>query len=132
MGFKKFTKKGGNGGGGGSTVGPRISLRKSGSVGINNAAVEEYFEENDYVELFNDAVNQKVGLYPRKRKTEDSYKVRKSGKKGHGGQVTCKAFLQEYDIIPDRTTRYKASWDEEQELIVIDLTDPDHVYNSNS
>ncbi|MFK5604454.1 hypothetical protein [Haloferax volcanii] len=130
MGFKKFTKKGGKAGGQ-SGIGPRVSLRKSGTVGVNNAAVSEYFDGKDYVELFNDAVNQKVGLHPRDDETEDSYKVRKSDREGHGGQINCRAFLREYDIVPEKTTRYKASWDEDQELVVIDLTDPDHVYNSN-
>ncbi|QCW01786.1 hypothetical protein [Natrinema pallidum] len=131
MGFKKFTKKGGKAGGK-SGVGPRVSLRKSGTVGINHAAVSEYFEEKDYVELFNDAVNQKVGLHPRVDETDASYKVRKSDREGHGGQVNCRAFLNEYDIVPEKTTRYKATWDDEQELIVIDLTSPDHVYDSSS
>ncbi|SEK92237.1 hypothetical protein [Haloferax larsenii] len=130
MGFKKFTRKGGKRGGS-SSLGPRISLRKSGSVGLNHATIEKYFDGKDYVELFNDAVNQKVGLHPRGDETEDSYKVRKSEKEGHGGQIACKAFLREFDIVPDKTTRYEVSWDEDQELIVIDLTDPDHIYNSS-
>ncbi|WP_275737249.1 hypothetical protein [Halorhabdus sp. SVX81] len=129
MGFKKFTKKGGKASGK-SRMGPRISLRKSGSVGFNHATVEEYFEGKDYVECFHDAVNQKVGFHPNEDETNDSYKVRKSEKESHGAQVNCRAFMNEFDLVPEKTTRYKAEWDSDQELIVIDLTDPDHIYNS--
>jgi hypothetical protein len=129
MGFKKFTKKGGKSGGQ-SNVGPRVSLRKSGSVGFNHATVNEFFDGKDYVECFNDAVNQKVGFHPQSENTKDAYKVRKSKKEGHGAQVNCKAFLNEFDLVPEQTTRYKAEWDDEQDLIVISLTDPDHIYNS--
>jgi hypothetical protein len=130
MGFKKFTKKG-DSNSGNSTVGPRISLRKSATVGINNPATQKFFDTANHVELFNDAVNQKVGLHPIDEETEDSYKVRKSDKEGHGAQVNCRSFLREYDIIPEKTTRYKAEWDDEQELVVINLTDPDNVYGDN-
>jgi hypothetical protein len=130
MGFKKFTKKGG-GKSMDSTVGPRISLRKSATIGINYPATQKFFSASDNVELFNDVVNQKVGLHPVGEETDDSYKVKKSDKEGHGAQVNCRAFLREYDIVPEKTTRYKAKWDDEQDLVVIDLTDPDNIYGDS-
>jgi hypothetical protein len=131
MGFTKFTQKGGGKGGGDSTVGPRVSLRKTATMGINNPATQEFFNTADHVELFNDAVNQKIGLHPIVEETSDAYKVKKSNKEGHGSSVNCRAFLREYDLVPDKTTRYKAEWDDERELVVIDLNNPDSVYGTN-
>ena len=50
MGFKKVET-----GGRGSRAQAKISLRKSGSIGINNTALDEYFSDDDeYVELYFD------------------------------------------------------------------------------
>ena len=130
MPFRKFKQKGGKSGGG-STIGPRISLRKSGTIGLNNHTTEKFFDDEDYVELHYDVVDDKIGLSPLDEETEYSYAVRKSDKDGHGSQITCSNFLEEYGLVPEKTTRYPAQRDGENGLVIADLREHGDVYGGN-
>jgi hypothetical protein len=113
----------------GSQVEPRLSLRKSGkTIGINSNSMGKYFSDVDHVELAYDKANRRVGCRLMENETPNSYSLRKGDKEGHGGQVTCRAFLVEYGLVPDKTTQYAARWDDEHDLVVIDLDDPVLVY----
>jgi len=102
MGFEKF-EAGGQGRGGGSE--PMISLRKSGSIGINQAALDEFFEEDDEaVVMYYDEEEKQVGLEPVKDKDEDNaYTLTRSDS---GGAVAPRAFLRTHDLIPDVTQQF--------------------------
>ncbi|TKX84983.1 hypothetical protein EXE43_16015 [Halorubrum sp. SS5] len=126
MGFEKFEKdKGGKGG-----AGPRISLRKSGSMGINGKAIEELFSDEKYVTLYYDKENNMVGIKPERRDSKDAYTLQRRNQSGHGGSISATAFMREYDLIPNKTKQYKARWDESQGMIVADVSDPVITYDS--
>jgi len=130
MGFEKFQGKG-QGSVGRTNQEPRISLRASQSIGLNYAAIQEYFEDYNWVELLYDPVNRKVGINRVEEQTQDAYKVRKSNKDGHGGNINCTAFIKEYNLTPEQTTHYEAEWDDEHNIVIADLDDPVLKYESS-
>jgi len=100
---------------------PKISLRKTGSIGINQPALEEYFDEDDeYVILYFDEENNKLGLRGVEEESEETYTLTRSDS---GGAVTPLSELKKYDLKPDITTQYSPEREtiDNTELVVIDL-----------
>lgn len=127
MEFEKYEKsKAGRGG-----VGPRVSMRKSGSIGINGAAMEEYFEGFDWVTLYFSKENDLVGIKPESERVSDSYSLQHRGGQGYGGSINATSFMREYDLLPNKTTQYRATWSGEQGMVIVDVTDPVLVYDNN-
>jgi len=128
MPFEKFDE---TGSGRGRTPGtdPMISLRKSGSIGINQAALEEYFADADGAVMYYDPEERRVGIEPvaDKESDEAAYTVSKSDS---GGTIAPKTFLKTYDLVPDVTTQYTPEWDDERGFVVVDLDDPSGTYGS--
>jgi len=106
---------------------PRISLRKSGSIGISKAAMREWFGDSDAVVLHFDEENNMIGLEPVEEGTEHSYTISRSE---GGGSVSPSAFLNRYDLVPQVTTRYAAEWDDENSLVAADLDEAVGTYGS--
>lgn len=122
MAFETFTKKGSSGGK--SNQPPQVSLRKSGTIGLNNSATEKYLDGYDWAVMKYDKVNRLVGIEIHQNEVDGSYKIRKADREGHGSQINCKAFTREYGLIPDKTTRYEVEMDDKGEMLVIDLDKP--------
>ena len=114
MAFEKLRPTGGRGG----SSEPTISLRKSAGIGINQTALEEYFEGAEEVELHHDPDNNVLALEPVVEGTSDSYTLTRSDS---GGSVTPKGPLQRRNLVPDVTTRYEPQWDEDEEWVVLHL-----------
>lgn len=123
MGFEKIEPTGGRAG----TTQPVISLRKSGGIGINQPALDEYFENAEAAEFYYDQENNRIGLKPVDEKQDDNYTLTRSES---GGSVTPKNPLKQFDLIPDITTRYEPEWDDDEELVVISLNDSIGTYGS--
>jgi len=128
MAFEKFDEAG-SGRGRPATTDPMISLRKSGSVGVNQAAVNEYFDDNDGAVLYYDEEENRIGIKPVSDNEADeaAYTVSKSDS---GGTIAGTSFLKKYDLVPEITTQYDPIWDEDEELVVIDLDSPLGTYGS--
>jgi len=128
MGFEKFDETG-SGRGRPAGTNPKISLRKSGSIGVNQAAIDEYFESDDGAVMYYDADAHRVGIEPVTDKDADdaAYTVSKTKS---GGTIAAQAFLERYDIRPDITTQYSPEWDDDESLLTIDLNDPLKTYGS--
>jgi hypothetical protein len=106
---------------------PVISLRKSGSFGINQACIDEYFEDAEGIKLYYDKENNRVGLEGREENTSETYVLTESAS---GGTVTAYAFINRYQLKPKVTTRYKAEEDEDNGFVVIDLDEPIGTYGT--
>lgn len=106
-----------------------ISLRKSGSIGINQAALDEYFEDQDGAVMYYDSEENQVGIEPVVDKDADeaAYTISKTDS---GGTSAPKAFLRNYGLIPDVTTQYDPQWNDSEDLLVIDLDAPKKEYGS--
>lgn len=127
MSFEKFD----GGGRGRSSSGPMISLRKSGSIGINGAAMAEYFEDAEAAVMYYDEEEDRVGL----ERVDDpdvdgAYTISRTN---DTGSVTPSAFLSRYDLVPEITTQFEPELyetDDGIELVTIDLDEPIGTYGS--
>ena len=128
MAFEKFDEAG-SGRGRPAGAEPMVSLRKSGSIGMNQAALAEFFEDDDGAVMYYDEDDDQVGIEPVADKDADevAYTVSKTDS---GGTIAPRAFLEKYDLVPDVTTQYDPEWDDDEALVVIDLDDPTGTYGS--
>lgn len=102
----------------------KISLRKSGSIGINSVALEEYFDEDEeFAEVWYDDETNELGLVGKEKETEDSYKITRSNS---GGTVAPTSFLKAAQLIPEITTQYEPFTKRHGsvEIVMADLDDP--------
>ena len=109
-----------------------ISLRKSGSIGINNKALEEFFEDAGAVVVYYDEPENRLGLKPVEDKDadEDAYTLSRSDS---GGSVTPTSILKRHSLVPDITTQYSpenVKVNQNLEVVSIDLDDPIGTYGS--
>lgn len=115
----------------GSSSEPMISLRKSGSIGINTAALEEFFKDShEYVEVFYDEENNKLGLLPKEEETDSTYTLTRSNS---GGSVTPSSFLNSNGLVPPITTQYapfEDSLNGDNTLVSIDIDEELGTYGS--
>lgn len=126
MGFEKFDEAG-SGRGRPAGTDPMISIRKSGSVGINQAALTEHFEESGGAVMYFDEEDNRMGIEPVADKDADdaAYTITKSDS---GGTIAPRAFLERYDLVPVVTTQYEPEG--EDDLIVVDLDEPTGTHGS--
>lgn len=126
MPFEKFDESG-NGRGRPTGADPMISIRKSESIGINEAALEAFFEDADGAVMYYDGDENLVGIEPVDHADADeaAYTITKSES---GGTIAPQAFLDKYDLTPDVTTQFDPEWDDEEELVVVDLDEPRKTY----
>ena len=73
-----------------------------------------------YAVLFYDKGNKVIGIKLTNEEQMNSYKIR-SYRDGSLGSVTAIAFLKYHDLVHEKTHPYKAEWNEEHGMIVIDL-----------
>ncbi len=129
MGFEKFDDSG-RGRGRPAGADPMVSLRKSGSIGLNAATLETYFDGTEgAVMYYNDEDNQ-IGIEPVPDSEADdaAYTVSSTGS---GATIAPRAFLEDYDLIPDVTTQYDPEWDDDRNLVVVDLEHPTGTYGDS-
>ena len=130
MSLEKFTPTGGRAG----ANEPLISMRKSGGIGINQKALDEYFENAEAVELYYDEESNEVGLKPIEEKSESSHYT--LTRTESSGSVTPKAFINQHGLIPTTdegepvTKRYDPYWNGNNQIVLIDMDEPEGQYGS--
>jgi hypothetical protein len=110
------------------SIGAKISIRKSGTVGFNEAFIKEYFENYENVEIYYDEDSTQIGFRGIEESTNASYTI---SEQSSGATVGCTSFLKRNDLVPQVTTRYEPQQqklNDDVELIVIDLDDPIGTY----
>ena len=128
MGFEKFDEAG-SGRGRPAGTEPMLSIRKSGSIGVNQAAIDEFFEDQDGAVMYYDEDADQVGIEPVADKDADdaAYTVSKTDS---GGTIAPKTFLERYDLVPEVTTQYDPAWNDDESLVVLDLDEPKKTYGA--
>ena len=128
MGFEKFEESG-SGRGRPAGTDPMVSIRKSGSIGINKAALDEFVDDSGGAVMYYDEEASRIGIELVADKDEDeaAYSITKSDS---GGTIAPKAFLWKYDLIPEVTTQYEPI--EEDGMVVIDLENPIGTHGSST
>lgn len=126
MAFEKFDEAG-SGRGRPAGAEPMVSIRKSGSIGINQAAIEEYFADEDGAVMYYDEGENQVGIEPVADKDADeaAYTITKTDS---GGTIAPKAFLERYELVPEVTTQFDPEPDDD--LVVVDLDEPTGTHGS--
>lgn len=108
-----------------------ISLRKSGSIGINRLAMEEHFEDVHGAIMYYDEDDNRVGIERRDDPDDDAaYTISRTNETG---SIVPIAFLREYDLIPEVTTQYEPKVEtinQNLELVTFDLDEPIGTYGS--
>ena len=113
MGFEKFTSSG-------KTFKPKVSIRKYGQIGFNNGAVKKFdLDKYEYVILFYDRENRRIGIKLTNNSSEDG--AMKLQKRPLNVAISAKSFLEYYEIPYLKTSRYNPQWDENEKMIIIDL-----------
>jgi len=113
---------------------PQISLRKSAGIGINQTALDQFFEDAKSVNIqFNKEENM-LGLEPVSEKSEGDYTLTRSNS---GGSVTPKSWLNRLNLIPrnDEGQKITKRYDPEMiesgdgnQIVAIDLDKPVDTY----
>lgn len=101
-----------------------ISIRKSGSFGVTNEAKETFFDGYDYVTIYVDKENRKIGFRPVEEDDDDTVNIIQSG---NGLTINIPSDLQrEMNLDYDTTTRFVPqlqNLNANIEIVVIDLDD---------
>jgi hypothetical protein len=108
---------------------PKISLRKSGSIGVNQVALDMYFDDCDGAVLYYDSDDNRMAIrpVPDKSAAEAAYTV---SRVETGGTIGAVAFLKEFDLEPDVTKQYTPEWDDEEDILLVNLDKPAAIYGS--
>lgn len=99
---------------------PRVSVRSTHQIGLNEAAVKEFGLENvKFVQLYYDKENSLIGVKPIDSSTEPyAMSLRR---RPTGADIAAKSFLDYYRIPREQTVVVDAHWDNENKMIILDL-----------
>ncbi len=103
------------------TGAPGVTASKLGRMAINKRATQ-YFEKNavEFVLVLWDAENKKIGIRPITKKDPRAYRL-KYGENGNGAGFSAKTFFDYIGLDVTESRPMPASWDSEQEMLVIDV-----------
>ena len=129
MGFEEFDKKPAQGMTHDSK--PKVSIRKTNSIGINKVALQEFIDNETHVTLHFDPNENLLGIKPVESIDEhpNAYTISRTENTG-GGTVTPTSFLRHYDLIHESTIHYRAEWDNDQNMIIVDTSVKINKYGS--
>ena len=116
-GFEKFTKQG-------RSFRPKISIRKRGQIGFNNGSINKFnLKEKEFVILYiNKSENKLAFRFTNNAEEEGSTKL---VKRNNNYFVSGKSFLDFYSIPYDKTISMDATWDETNQIAIIQLESKD-------
>lgn len=124
MPYEKYDKGTGRG-----TNQPRISLRRSNTIGINGPAMAEFFGDVDGVVLYHDEDEGRVGFEPADTDADDAYTL-VANNNADSATVNATGFMTDVGLTPEQTTHYAAQWDDDEGLVFVDLDDPVKTYGN--
>lgn len=111
MAFQKFTESG-------KGYKPKISIRSSGSIGLNGAALKKFgLDERTSVFLYFDPDTRKIAIGPAGDEEEGAHRIH-LGKTG--GMISAKRFLDFWDYDYGKTMHYECSYDEKDGMIILE------------
>ncbi len=99
---------------------PRISIRSNGTIGFNAGAVRKFgFDKQDYILLFYDAENRRIGIRPSNESGGEG--ILKLNRFAKAAWVSAGRFFNFFDIPVEKTKRYDPIVDEKQKMVVVQL-----------
>jgi len=122
--FEKFTERKGR------FQGPRITVGRSGVLGINQSCYAQFFKGKEKAILYFDKEAGQIGIEPTDSSESYAYRVRRS-KNSKSRYISAVSFLKRYGIMPEKTIFYSAEWSDENGFVVAMKEDgPDKGENS--
>lgn len=113
MEFEKFTYRG-------ISHRPKVSIRKSGMFGFNNALIKKYNLRNyEYVVLYYDKKRKIIGFkFTNNINEEGKYKINVRDK---SASFSGRSFLDYYGIKFNKVKRHDAIWIDKNDILTIKL-----------
>jgi len=100
---------------------PMVSMVRSGNLNFNRNFMEKFAENKHFVVFHFDKEKKILGLELTKEKQPFSYPLR-TYRDRTMGTVTSISLLRHYSIPFGKSTHsYKAEWDDEYKMVIIDL-----------
>ena len=113
MSFEKFTHVG-------RGYKPKVSVTKSGLIGFNQGAVKQFrLDLFDWAILYYDRGNNRIGIGLTNDASEEG--VCKLRKRASGADVSARSFFEYYRINYEKTNRYDAERDDDEDKIIVNL-----------
>ena len=113
MSFERFTRVG-------RGYKPKMSITKSGLIGFNQGAVKHFkLDQFDWAILYYDKDSGCIGIGLTNDPDEEG--VCKLRKRASGADVSARSFFEYYRINYDKTNRYDAIRDDDENKIVVNL-----------
>lgn len=111
MAFQRFTESG-------KGFKPRISIRPSGTIGINDAALRKFgLKEYKFIALYFDPESKQIALGGA---FDNEVGAQRLNLGRTGASVSAKRFLDYYDLGVSSTEHYECHFDSEQNLVILD------------
>ena len=115
MAFEKFISKS-------RGFSPIISINTVNMISFNKGVIRKYNLKNfKYSLLFFDKDTRRIGIKFTNDEKEEGIKNIRHRKYG-GADIAAKSFLDYYDIKMGKTTRYIPEYDDDNSMLIIDLT----------
>lgn len=101
---------------------PAVTIRKNGSVCINQKAIDEFnLTKMRFASLHYDREDALLGIKPEENESDPSC-FRISKEKGRTFTLNCQSFLKHCGIpYRERSRVFQATWDEETAMILVKL-----------
>ena len=113
MSFERFTRVG-------RGYKSKVSTTKSGLLGFNQGAVKHFkLDQYDWAILYYDKHDGRIGIGLTNDANEEG--VCKLRKRASGADVSARSFFDYYGINYDKTNRYDAVLDENEDKLVVCL-----------
>ena len=113
MAFTRFTQTGGR-------FRPIVSISKTGLISLNKGSARRFnVDECEAAILFYDADTNRIGIKPTNDMTEEG--TCRLRKRESGADISGRSFLACFEIPHETTRRFNAVWDDEEEMIVLEL-----------
>jgi hypothetical protein len=107
---------------------PKISISKGGLTTFNSLVVDEYLRMNEegeyypFLEVYYDDETNKIGFRPTEEEATSHPTISYGGSRRVHARVYLSGFLGKFGIDIEQATHYTPEWDENDGMIVIDLT----------
>lgn len=102
---------------------PAITITKNGAINFNAGILQKYIKNKNYVILYYDKADKRIGFEILSEESTKAFKIRKSTENNFA-TIAGRPFLSFYDISYVKTNKYLVSVDSETKFIVIDLRKP--------
>lgn len=99
---------------------PAITITRVGIINFNSATMTKYVKDNKYATLYYDKSDSLMGIQFSNKKTLEAYRVIHY-RGGKFGTISGTAFLKYYQFSIGQTRSYPAEWNEQDEMLIIDL-----------